>query len=115
MKTRINPEDIQTAGELVEFLKTTDLFHNDCKADAIEYFSRFDSGELIDNIENIPESWVLCFCSAIRGKTIDRFRHRIKSSYYAFEWAKDFGLKELGFMWDKIKDTEYVDLCMYIR
>ena len=107
MKTKINPENIQIVGELIEFLKTTNSFCGVGKKEAIEFFSSFDKIELIDNIEDIPEEWVFSFCRAIRGKTIDRFRHRIKSSYYAYEWASEFRGKEIELMRNKIKNSKY--------
>ena len=104
MRTKINPEEIKTVSELIDFLETTNSFCEEGKERAIEFFSEFNDNELIDNIEHIPEEWVVHFCRAIRGKTIDRFRNRIKSSYFAYLWASEFRGKEIDLMRDKVND-----------
>ena len=107
MKTKINPENIQTVGELIKFLKTTNSFCVKGKLKAIEFFSKYNRNELIDNIENIPDEWVYNFCKEIKGKTIDKFRNKIKDSKYAYFWAKEFRGKEIELMRDRIKESYY--------
>ncbi len=105
MKRKIDVENIQTVGEAIRFLQSTDLFCEFGKKQAIKFFAKFKRKTLIDNIDNIPLGWIIDFCKQIRGKTIERFRNRmIVSEPIAYLWAFELRGDEVDYMLNIVND-----------